>query len=67
MKMYLKVIGCLGYTCLPRTAPAAAETDLKTATLGTSTGAPQMDQHLLTNTWPKQGTTVNIQENTNKS
>ena len=51
--MYLKVIGCLGYTCLPRTAPAAAETDLKTAALGTSTGAPQMDQHLLTNTWPK--------------
>ena len=41
------------YTCLPRTAPAAAQTGRKTATPGTSTGAPQMDQRLLTNTWPK--------------
>ena len=25
MKLYLKVIGCSCYTCLPRTAPAAAQ------------------------------------------
>ena len=46
MKMYLKVIGCSCYTCLPRTAPAAAQTAQKMA-------APHMDQRLLTNTWPK--------------
>ena len=55
MKLYLKVIGCSCYTCLPRTAPAA-QTAQKTAAPGTGTGAPQMDQCLLTNTWPKQGT-----------
>src|SRR6185312_10464828 len=63
MKMYLKVIGCSCYTCLPRTAPAAAQTGRKTATPGTGTGAPQLDQRLLTNTWPKQGTTISIQAN----
>ena len=41
---------CSCYTCLPRTAPAAAQTGRKTATPGTGTGAPQMDHHLLTNT-----------------
>ena len=65
MKLYLKVIGCSCYTCLPRTAPAAAQTARKTAAPGTGTGSPQMDQRLLTNTWPK--TMRNIQENTNKS
>ena len=45
-----KVIGCSCYTCLPRTAPAAAQTSRKTAAPGTGTGAPQMDQRLLTNT-----------------
>ena len=45
---------CLCYTCLPQTAPAAAQTNLKMdACPGTGTGAPQMDQRLLTNTWPK--------------
>ena len=67
MKMYLKVIGCSCYTCLPRTAPAAAQSARKTAALGTGTGAPQMDQHLLTNTWPKQCTIISIQANTNKN
>ena len=52
MKMYLNVIGGSCYTCLPRTAPAA-QTDPKTAAPGTGTGAPQKDQRLLTNTWPK--------------
>ena len=51
MKVYLKVIGCSCYTCLPQTVPAAAQTDLKmNAAPGTGTGAPQMDQRLLTNT-----------------
>ena len=46
-----KVIGCSCYTCLPRTALAAAQTALKmNAAPGTGTGAPQMDQCLLTNT-----------------
>ena len=53
MKMYLKVIGCSCYTCLPQIARATAQTGLKTATPSTGTGAPQMDQCLLTNTWPK--------------
>ena len=66
--MYSKVIGCSCYTCLPHTAPAAAQTGLKmNAAPGTITGAPQMDQRLLTNTWPKQGTTISIQANTNKN
>ena len=41
MKMYLKVVGCSCYTCLPRTAPAAAQSGQKTAAPGTGTGAPQ--------------------------
>ena len=52
MKLYLKVIGCSCYTCLPRTPQAAAQTAQKMAP-GTGTEAPQMDQGLLTNTWPK--------------
>ena len=58
---------CSSYTCLPRTAPAAAQTGQKMAAPGTSTGAPQMDQRLLTNTWPKQCTIISIQANTNKN
>ena len=65
MKMYLRVMGCSCYTCLPRTALAAAQTDPKTAAPGTGTEAPQMDQRLLTNTWPKQCTIISIQANTN--
>ena len=57
MKMYLKVIGCSCYTCLPRTAPATAQTDRKVdAAPGTGTGAPPVAQRLLTNTWPKNNT-----------
>ena len=48
-----KVIGCSCYTCLPRTAPPAAQTGRKTAGPGTSTGAPPVAQRLPTNTWPK--------------
>ena len=46
--MYLKVVGGSCYTCLPRTAPTAAQSARKTAAPGTGTGAPQMDQRLLT-------------------
>ena len=53
MKMYLNVIGCSCYNCLPRTTPAAAQTGRKTAAPGTGTGAPMVAQRLLTNTWPK--------------
>ena len=62
-----KVISCSCYTCLPHTAPIAAQTGQKMATPGTGTGAPQMDQRLLTNTWPKQCTNISIQANTNKN
>ena len=57
---------CSCYTCLPRTAPAAAQSARKTAAPGTDTGAPQMDQRLLTNTWPKARHTISIQANTNQ-
>ena len=54
MKNVIKVIGGSCYTCLPRTALAAAQTAPKTAAPGTGTGAPQMDQRLLTIATPKQ-------------
>ena len=52
MKMYLKVMGCSCYTCLPRTAQAAAQTTQKMAP-GTGTGAPPVAQHLPTIAMPK--------------
>ena len=66
MKMYLKVIGCSCYTYLPRTVPAA-QTAQKTAAPGTGTGAPRMDQRLLTNTWPNTIHNLNIQANNRKN
>ena len=62
-EIVFKVIGCSCYTCLPRTAPAAAQTGQNTAAPGTGTGAPQMDQCLLTITWPKTVHNINIQAN----
>ena len=45
---------CSCYTCLPQTAPTAAQTALKmVATMGTGTDAPPVAQRLLTNTWTK--------------
>ena len=67
MKMYLNVIGCSCYTCLPQTIPAAAQTAQKMAALGTGTGAPQMDQRLLTNTWPKIRHNISIHANNSKN
>ena len=49
--------------CLPRTTPAAAQSARKTAAPGTGTGGPQMDQRLLTITWPKTVHNINIQAN----
>ena len=66
-EIVFKVIGCSCYTCLPRTAPTAAQTGQKTAAPGTGTGAPPVAQRLLTNTWPKQYTIISIHENTNKN
>ena len=65
--MYLKVIGCSCYTCLPRTAPATAQTGWKMAAPGTGSGAPQMDQRLLANTWPKTRHNINIHANNSKN
>ena len=53
MKMYLKVIGCSCYTCLPQSSPAAAQTAVKTVA-APSTGTPPKDQRLLTIATPKQ-------------
>ena len=61
------MIGCSCYTCLPRTALAAAQSARKTAAPGTGTEAPQMDQHLLTNTWPKIIHNINRHANNNKN
>ena len=66
-EIVFKVIGCSCYTCLPHTAPAAAQSARKKAAPSTGTEAPQMDQRLLTNTWPKQCTKISIQANTNKN
>ena len=58
---------CSCYTCLPQSSPAA-QTALKTvAASGTGTDAPPVAQRLLTNTRPKQCTTISIQANNNKS
>ena len=45
----------------------AAQTAPKTAAPGTGAGAPPVAQRLLTNTWPKQRTTISIQANTSKN
>jgi hypothetical protein len=44
MKLYLKVIGCSCYNCLPQTLLAAAQTSLKKVAPGT----PLVAQRLLT-------------------
>ena len=58
---------CSCYTCLPQIAPAAAQTAQKMAAPGTGTGAPQMDQRLLMNTWPKTIHNINIHANNSKN
>ena len=67
MKMYLKVIGVVHVILASLKSSSAAQTDLKTdAAPGTSTGAPQMDQRLLTNTWPETSPAQYIQANKRK-
>ena len=66
MKLYLKVIGGVHVILAFLKSSPAAQTALKMA-LGTGTDAPPVAQRLLTNTWPKQGTTVNIHANTSKN
>ena len=61
MKMSLKVIGCVHVILAFLKSSPAAQTAQKMAAPGTGTGAPQMDERLLTNTWPKQSTIINIQ------
>ena len=61
------MIGCSCYTCLPQNAPAAAQTAQKMAAPGIGTGAPQMDQRLLMNTWPKTIPNINIHGNNSKN
>ena len=61
-EIVFKMIGCSCYTCLPRTAQAAAQTAQKMAP-GTGTETPQMDQRLLTITWPKTIHNINIHAN----
>ena len=54
---------CSCYTCLPQSSPTAQNALTIDAAPGMGTGAPQMDQHLLTNTWPKAIHNINIQAN----
>ena len=54
---------CSCYTCLPLIVPTAQTAQKKEAAPGTGTGAPQRDQRLLTNTWPKIIHNINIHAN----
>ena len=64
MKLYLKVIGCSCYTCLPQTVPAT-QTAQKMAP-STGTEAPPKDQRLLTIAMPKQVQHIHIHANKGK-
>ena len=57
---------CSCYTCLPQTAPAAAQTALRTVA-APGTGTPPKDQRLLTNTWPKTRHNINMHANNSKN
>ena len=62
--MYLKVVGCSCYTCLPQIVPAA-QTVQKMAP-GTGTGAPLVAQRLPTIAMPKQVQHIHIHANKGK-
>ena len=57
---------CSCYTCLPRTAPVAAQSARKTAAPGTGTGAPLVAQRLLTIATPKQVQNIHMHANKGK-
>ena len=65
-EIVFKVIGGVHVILAFLKSSPAAQTALKMA-LGTGTEAPPVTQRPLTNTWPKQGTTIGIQANTNKN
>ena len=56
---------CSCYTCLPQTAPAAAQAALKTVA-ASGTGTPLKDQRLLTIATPKQVQHIHIHANKGK-
>ena len=65
MKLYLKMIGCSCYTCLPQTVPAAQTAQKMDP--GTGTEAPLVAQRLLTIAMPKQVQHIHIHANKGKS
>ena len=65
-EIVFKEIGGVHVILASLKSSSAAQTALKMAS-GTGTEAPQMDQRLLTNTWPKTMHNINIQANTNKN
>jgi hypothetical protein len=62
MKLYLKVIGCSYYTCLPQSSPTAAQRALKKVAPGT----PLAVQCLLMIVMPKHGPHRHIHANNGK-
>ena len=67
MKIYLKVICCSCYTCLPQTVPTAQTAQKMVAAPSNGTGAPPVAQRLLTSTWPKTRHNINIHTNNSKN
>ena len=61
-EIVIKVIGGVHVTLAFLKSSPAAQTAQKMAP-STGTGAPQMDQRLLTNTWPKAIHNINIRAN----
>ena len=61
-----KVIGVVHVILAFLKSSPTTQTALKMA-LGSGTDAPPVAQRLLTNTWPKQRTTISIQANTSKN
>ena len=67
-EMYLKVIGVVHVILAFLKSSPTAQTALKMVFApGTGTGAPQMDQRLLTITWPKTRHNINIHANNSKN
>ena len=65
-EIVIKVIGSVHVILAFLKSSPAAQTAQKMAP-GTGTGAPQMDQRVLTNTWPKTIHNINIHANNSKN